>query len=60
MASIDMPLEQLRQYKPSLYREADFEQLYGVEGEWTTLSRNSRSYLGTSFLRDQNQAARYH
>jgi hypothetical protein len=40
-------------------READFEQLYGVEGDWTTLSRHSRSYLGTSFLRDQNLAARY-
>jgi heme-degrading monooxygenase HmoA len=40
-------------------READFEQLYGVEGEWTTLSRHSRSYLGTSFLRDQNQGSRY-
>jgi len=25
MPSIDMPLEQLRQYKPSLYREPDFE-----------------------------------
>src|SRR5580698_9756017 len=25
MPSIDMPLDQLRQYKPSLYREADFE-----------------------------------
>ncbi len=25
MPSIDMPLEQLRQYKPSLYREEDFE-----------------------------------
>lgn len=40
-------------------RENDFEELYGVEGEWTTLSRNSRSYLGTSFLRDQNQSLRY-
>jgi heme-degrading monooxygenase HmoA len=40
-------------------READFEELYGVEGEWTTLSRNSRSYLGTSFLRDQNESSRY-
>ena len=30
-----------------------------VEGQWTTLSRNSRSYLGTSFLRDQNQSSRY-
>lgn len=25
MPSIDMPLEQLRQYKPSLYRESDFD-----------------------------------
>ena len=25
MPSIDMPLEQMRQYKPTLYREADFE-----------------------------------
>jgi cephalosporin-C deacetylase len=28
MPSIDMPLEQMRQYKPSLYREADFEQYW--------------------------------
>ena len=28
MPSIDMPLEQLRQYKPALYREADFERFW--------------------------------
>src|SRR3954471_23396286 len=28
MPSIDMPLEQLRQYKPGLYREADFESFW--------------------------------
>ncbi len=28
MPSIDMPLEQLRQYKPSMYREADFESFW--------------------------------
>jgi cephalosporin-C deacetylase len=28
MPSIDMPLEQLRQYKPPLYREADFESFW--------------------------------
>src|SRR5688572_2941023 len=28
MPSIDMPLEQLRQYKPSLYREGDFESFW--------------------------------
>src|SRR3954452_14521357 len=28
MGSIDMPLEQMRQYKPALYRESDFEQFW--------------------------------
>lgn len=40
-------------------REEEFEQLYGVEGEWTALSRQTRSYLGSSFLRDQNRPSRY-
>ena len=40
-------------------REAEFEQLYGVKGEWTALNRKTRSYLGTSFLRDQARASRY-
>jgi quinol monooxygenase YgiN len=40
-------------------REAEFEQLYGADGEWTTMNRLTRSYLGSSFLRDQSQATRY-
>ena len=40
-------------------REAEFEQFYGVDGEWTTINRHTRSYLGTSFLRDQNRPSRY-
>ncbi len=28
MPSIDMPIEQLRQYKPSLYRESDFDEFW--------------------------------
>jgi len=40
-------------------REKEFEELYGAEGEWTAASRLSRSYLGTSFLRDQNLGSRY-
>jgi hypothetical protein len=39
--------------------EKEFEQLYGSEGDWTMLNRPTRSYLGTSFLRDQNLASRY-
>jgi len=40
-------------------REAEFEQLYGVDGEWTALNRHTRSYLGSSFLHDQSRASRY-
>jgi len=40
-------------------REAEFEELYGADGEWNAGNRHSRSYLGTSFLRDQNRRTRY-
>src|ERR1700730_9387603 len=40
-------------------RAVEFEQFYGVDGEWTALNRHTRSYLGTSFLRDQNRTSRY-
>jgi hypothetical protein len=40
-------------------REAEFEQFYGADGEWTAVNRHSRSYLGSSFLRDQNRSLRY-
>ena len=40
-------------------REAEFEELYGADGAWTAMNRHTRSYLGTSFLNDQNRASRY-
>ena len=40
-------------------REDEFEQLYGADGEWTAMNRLSRSYLGSSFLRDQSRTSRY-
>lgn len=40
-------------------REKEFEQLYGVDGDWTQINRQTRSYLGSSFLRDQSSASRY-
>jgi len=40
-------------------RETEFEQMYGADGEWTAMNRHARSYLGSSFLRDQNRASRY-
>ena len=47
------------QFNVKIGRESDFEQFYGADGEWTAVNRNSRSYLGTSFLRDQNVPNRY-
>jgi quinol monooxygenase YgiN len=40
-------------------REDEFEKLYGADGDWTALNRQTRSYLGSSFLRDQNRPSRY-
>ena len=39
-------------------REDEFEALYGADGDWTTLNRPTRSYLGSSFLRDQARPSR--
>ncbi len=36
-----------------------FEQFYGADGDWTKLSRRSRSFLGSSFLRDMGSESRY-
>jgi len=38
---------------------AAFEQFYGADGEWTMLSRKSRSFIGSSFLREFSQEPRY-
>ena len=38
---------------------AEFERLYGADGDWTKLSRRSRSFLGSSFLRDIGSETRY-
>ena len=40
-------------------QETEFERLYGVDGEWTAMNRQTRSYLGSSFLHDQNRSSRY-
>ncbi len=47
------------QFEVKKGREAEFEELYGVEGEWTAMNRHTRSYLGSSFLHDQNRTSRY-
>ena len=39
--------------------EGEFEQLLGAEGEWNVMNRQTRSFLGSSFLREQNQPSRY-
>ncbi len=40
-------------------KNAVFEELYGASGAWTAMNRRSRSYLGSSFLHDQNVTSRY-
>lgn len=40
-------------------RSEEFERFYGANGEWTRLSRRSRSFLGSSFLKDLAAPSRY-
>jgi quinol monooxygenase YgiN len=39
--------------------ESEFEELLGADGEWNVMNRQTRSFLGSSFLRDQNQPSQY-
>ena len=40
-------------------RQAEFEHLFGADGDWTLMNRRTRSYLGSSFLRDQGEPSKY-
>jgi hypothetical protein len=40
-------------------RRAEFERFYGADGEWTMVSRKSRYFLGSSFLREFTPEPRY-
>jgi hypothetical protein len=40
-------------------KSEEFERFYGADGEWTALSRRSRSFLGSSFLKDLASETRY-
>jgi quinol monooxygenase YgiN len=40
-------------------RSEEFERFYGADGEWTKVSRRSRSFLGSSFLNDLAHPERY-
>jgi hypothetical protein len=39
--------------------EDEFERFYGADGDWTRVSRRSRSFLGSSFLKDLAVPTRY-
>jgi hypothetical protein len=47
------------QFETVADRSEDFERFYGADGEWTKLSRRSRSFLGSSFLKDLASPSRY-
>jgi len=38
---------------------AEFERVYGSEGEWAQFFRTGRGYLGTELLRDVEHPSRY-
>jgi len=38
---------------------AEFERVYGTEGEWAAFFRQGRGYIGTELLRDVEAPSRY-
>ena len=38
---------------------AEFERVYGPEGEWAAFFRSAAGYVGTELLRDVEQPSRY-
>lgn len=40
-------------------KEDEFERFSGADGDWTAVNRHARSYLGSSFLKDQSRPQRY-
>jgi heme-degrading monooxygenase HmoA len=38
---------------------AEFERVYGAEGEWAAFFRRGRGYVGTELLRDVEHPGRY-
>jgi hypothetical protein len=47
------------QFQVKTGKQKDFEKFYGADGEWSQLARRSRSFLGSSFLRDQASDTSY-
>jgi hypothetical protein len=41
------------QFQVKTGKQQEFERFFGADGEWSQLARRSRSFLGSSFLRDQ-------
>jgi heme-degrading monooxygenase HmoA len=39
--------------------EAEFERLYGPDGEWSQLFRRGEGWLGTELLHDESSSRRY-
>lgn len=47
------------QFEVKAGKQQEFETIYGADGEWSALARRSRSFLGSSFLRDQARTTSY-
>jgi heme-degrading monooxygenase HmoA len=46
-------------YRVAAGREAEFEILYGADGDWARLFRRSEDYVGTDLYRDAAHPDRY-
>ena len=47
------------QFQIKAGKQQEFQRFFGADGEWSQLARRSRSFLGSSFLRDQASDTSY-
>ncbi len=47
------------EFRAKTGREADFERVYGPDGEWTEFFKRGEGYLGTELLRDTANPSHY-
>jgi hypothetical protein len=47
------------QFQVKTGKQQEFERFFGADGEWSQIARRSRSFLGSSFLRDQASDTSY-
>jgi len=59
MATPEEVYVRIWEFQAQAGREKEFEKIYGAEGDWVQLFRNSKAFLRTEVYRDLETSGRY-